>query len=151
MRYRGEYVCMRETAGYAALHHDVGRPLAHTCAHSMQGESEDTMASNTVNRKPQLSFWQIWNMCFGFLGIQFGFALQNANVSRIFQTLGAEMDSLPGLWIAYAADEWVRGLTMAARWTWRGWLPHARATHRRVLRRRRAMADPFRPTEASRL
>ena len=51
-------------------------------------------------RKPQLSFWQIWNMCFGFLGIQFGFALQNANVSRIFQTLGAEMDSLPGLWIA---------------------------------------------------
>ncbi len=52
------------------------------------------------NRKPRLSFWQIWNMCFGFLGIQFGFALQNANVSRIFQTLGAEMDSLPGLWIA---------------------------------------------------
>ena len=53
-----------------------------------------------MNRKPQLSFWQIWNMCFGFLGIQFGFALQNANVSRIFQTLGAEMDDLPGLWIA---------------------------------------------------
>ena len=58
------------------------------------------MASNPSARKPQLSFWQIWNMCFGFLGIQFGFALQNANVSRIFQTLGAEMDSLPGLWIA---------------------------------------------------
>ena len=58
------------------------------------------MASNTPARKPQLSFWQIWNMCFGFLGIQFGFALQNANVSRIFQTLSAEMDSLPGLWIA---------------------------------------------------
>ena len=50
--------------------------------------------------KPQLSFWQIWNMCFGFLGIQFGFALQNANVSRIFQTLGADMDQVPGLWIA---------------------------------------------------
>ena len=50
--------------------------------------------------KPQLSFWQIWNMCFGFLGIQFGFALQNANVSRIFQTLGAEMDEIPVLWIA---------------------------------------------------
>ena len=42
--------------------------------------------------KPPLSFWQIWNMCFGFLGIQFGFALQNANVSRIFQTLGASID-----------------------------------------------------------
>ncbi len=50
--------------------------------------------------KPQLSFWQIWNMCFGFLGIQFGFALQNANVSRIFQTLGASMDDIPMLWIA---------------------------------------------------
>jgi maltose/moltooligosaccharide transporter len=50
--------------------------------------------------KPQLSFWQIWNMCFGFLGIQFGFALQNANASRIFETLGADMDAVPGLWIA---------------------------------------------------
>lgn len=50
--------------------------------------------------KPSLSFWQIWNMCFGFLGIQFGFALQNANVSRIFQTLGADIDQIPLLWIA---------------------------------------------------
>lgn len=50
--------------------------------------------------KPQLSFWQIWNMCFGFLGIQFGFALQNANASRIFETLGADIDAVPGLWIA---------------------------------------------------
>jgi putative MATE family efflux protein len=58
---------------------------------------------------------------------------------------------LPGLWIAYAADEWLRGLAMAARWKRRGWLPHARATHRRVTRRRRALADPFRVTEASRL
>ena len=53
-----------------------------------------------MNNKPQLGFWQIWNMCFGFLGIQFGFALQNANVSRIFQTLGAEIDDIPILWIA---------------------------------------------------
>ena len=53
-----------------------------------------------MKQKPQLSFWQIWNMCFGFLGIQFGFALQNANVSRIFQTLGAEIDELPILWVA---------------------------------------------------
>ena len=50
--------------------------------------------------KPRLSFWQIWNMSFGFLGIQFGFALQNANVSRIFETLGASIDSIPILWIA---------------------------------------------------
>lgn len=50
--------------------------------------------------KPPLSFWQIWNMSFGFLGIQFGFALQNANVSRIFETLGADKDQLPILWLA---------------------------------------------------
>jgi maltose/moltooligosaccharide transporter len=53
-----------------------------------------------MNRKPNLSFWQIWNMCFGFLGIQFAFALQNANVSRIFQTLGASVADIPMLWIA---------------------------------------------------
>jgi maltose/moltooligosaccharide transporter len=53
-----------------------------------------------MNAKPTLSFWQIWNMSFGFLGIQFGFALQNANMSRIFQTLGAEMDQLAILWLA---------------------------------------------------
>ena len=48
----------------------------------------------------RLSFWQIWNMSFGFLGIQFGFALQGGNMSRIFQTLGASPEELPGLWIA---------------------------------------------------
>jgi maltose/moltooligosaccharide transporter len=54
----------------------------------------------TARAKPQLRFAQIWNMCFGFLGLQFGFALQNANVSRIFQTLGARLDEIPALWIA---------------------------------------------------
>ena len=53
-----------------------------------------------MQRKPTLSFWQIWNMCFGFLGIQFGFALQNANVSRMFQTLGADVGDIPMLWVA---------------------------------------------------
>ena len=53
-----------------------------------------------MKQKPQLSFWQIWNMSFGFLGIQFGFALQNANVSRIFETLGAKVEDIPILWIA---------------------------------------------------
>lgn len=53
-----------------------------------------------MKRKPRLSFWQIWNMSFGFLGIQFGFALQNANVSRIFETLGADVALIPILWIA---------------------------------------------------
>ncbi len=51
-------------------------------------------------KKRKLSFWEIWNMSFGFLGIQFGFALQNANTSRIFETLGAEVERIPILWIA---------------------------------------------------
>lgn len=53
-----------------------------------------------MKQKPTLSFWQIWNMSFGFLGIQFGFALQNSNVSRIFETLGAKVDDIPILWVA---------------------------------------------------
>src|SRR6202008_886150 len=53
-----------------------------------------------MREKPTLEFWQVWNMSFGFLGIQFGFALQNANVSRIFQSLGASIDELPLLWLA---------------------------------------------------
>lgn len=53
-----------------------------------------------MHEKPRLNFWQIWNMSFGFLGIQFGFALQNANVSRIFETLGASIEDIPILWIA---------------------------------------------------
>jgi maltose/moltooligosaccharide transporter len=54
----------------------------------------------TVRPKPRLTFWEIWNMSFGFLGIQIGFALQNANVSRIFETLGAKVEDIPILWIA---------------------------------------------------
>lgn len=53
-----------------------------------------------TQHKPQLSFWQIWNMSFGFLGIQFGFALQNANTSRIFETLGADTANLALYWLA---------------------------------------------------
>ena len=50
--------------------------------------------------KPRLSFWSLWNMSFGYVGIQFGFALQNANTSRIFSTLGARVGDIPILWIA---------------------------------------------------
>ena len=52
------------------------------------------------NHKPAMTFLQIWNMAFGFFGLQIGFALQNANASRIFQSLGAELDTLPLLWLA---------------------------------------------------
>jgi len=59
-----------------------------------------TPESAKISSKPTLTFQQLFNMNFGFLGIQFGFALQNANVSRIFQTLGANIDNIAILWIA---------------------------------------------------
>ena len=51
-------------------------------------------------RKPERSFWQIWNMSFGFLGIQFGWGLQMANMSAIYEYLGARADQIPILWLA---------------------------------------------------
>ena len=50
--------------------------------------------------KPRLSYWQIWNMSFGFLGIQFGWGLQMANMSAIYEYLGAKADKIPILWLA---------------------------------------------------
>src|SRR5215831_11946898 len=74
---------------------------------SVDGAVERDMAQSPMqaatvilHRKPTLAFWEIWNMSFGFLGIQIGFALQNANVSRIFETLGAKVENIPLLWIA---------------------------------------------------
>lgn len=58
------------------------------------------VASIEKRAKPKLSFWQIWNMNFGFLGIQFGWGLQLANMSAIYSKLGAEPDSIPILWLA---------------------------------------------------
>jgi len=52
-----------------------------------------------MSKRPKLSFWQIWNMSVGFLGIQFGFALQNANASRILQTFGANVEHLNWFWL----------------------------------------------------
>jgi maltose/moltooligosaccharide transporter len=53
-----------------------------------------------ITARPHLSFWQIWNMCFGFLGIQFGWALQMANMSAIYEYLGADAHQIPILWLA---------------------------------------------------
>ncbi len=53
-----------------------------------------------MQQKPRLSFWQIWNMSFGFLGIQFGWGLQLANMSGIYTYLGANSDQIPILWLA---------------------------------------------------
>ena len=54
----------------------------------------------TNQEKPRQSWAGLWNISFGFFGIQIGFALQNANMSRIFQSLGSSLDDLPALWIA---------------------------------------------------
>jgi len=51
-------------------------------------------------QKPRMSFWQMWNMSFGFLGIQFGWGLQMANMSAIYEYLGARADQIPILWLA---------------------------------------------------
>ncbi|HET9459479.1 MAG TPA: MFS transporter [Sphingomicrobium sp.] len=54
----------------------------------------------TIAEKPTQGFAGLWNISFGFFGIQIGFALQNANMSRIFQSLGSSLDDLPALWVA---------------------------------------------------
>ncbi len=59
---------------------------------------QPTNASNN-NELPRLNFWDIWNMSFGFLGIQFGFALQGGFMSSIFQSLGAHKEDIPLMWI----------------------------------------------------
>ena len=56
--------------------------------------------NNRASNKPALSFWQIWNMSFGFLGIQFGWNLQMSNISAIYEYLGAKPDQIPILWLA---------------------------------------------------
>ena len=53
-----------------------------------------------IGEKSKLSFWQIWNMCFGFFGIQFGWSLQMGNMSAIYEFLGASPEQIPGLWLA---------------------------------------------------
>ena len=53
-----------------------------------------------LQQKPRQNFAGLWNISFGFFGIQIGFALQNANMSRVFQTLGSSIDDLPALWVA---------------------------------------------------
>ncbi|XWW46952.1 MFS transporter [Fibrella sp. USSR17] len=63
-------------------------------------QTERAPSTAQAPAKPTLSFWQIWNMSFGFLGIQYGFGLQQANMSPIYRYLGADESSIPGLWLA---------------------------------------------------
>ena len=53
-----------------------------------------------MKKKPKLSFWQIWNLSFGFLGVQIGYSLQNSNTSSILQSLGADLSHLSYFWLA---------------------------------------------------
>ena len=52
-----------------------------------------------MKQKEDLSFWKLWNLSFGFFGVQIAYALQSANISRIFATLGADPHSLSYFWI----------------------------------------------------
>src|ERR1044071_6865068 len=60
----------------------------------------DRLQETHMPEKPRLSFWQIWNMSFGFMGIQFGWGLQLANMSGIYTYLGAKPEEVPILWLA---------------------------------------------------
>jgi maltose/moltooligosaccharide transporter len=68
----------------------------------MSTSQTEKVGAKTVTyfRKPERSFWQIWNMSFGFLGIQFGWGLQMANMSAIYEYLGARADQIPIFWLA---------------------------------------------------
>ena len=57
------------------------------------------MTTNQLKKKPNLSFWALWNLSFGFFGVQIAYALQSANISRIFATLGADPHNLSYFWI----------------------------------------------------
>ena len=54
---------------------------------------------NELRQKPDMSFWKLWNLSFGFFGVQIAYALQSANISRIFRTLGADPHDLSFFWI----------------------------------------------------
>ena len=55
--------------------------------------------NNELKTRPDKSFWQLWNLSFGFFGVQIAYSLQSDNISRIFATLGADPHSLSYFWI----------------------------------------------------
>ena len=61
-----------------------------------------------MKQKPDLSFWKLWNLSFGFFGVQIAYALQSANISRIFATLGADPHNLSYFWITLSDKTWTR-------------------------------------------
>ena len=69
-------------------------------AHELTCTSPTPGIDHTIMEKRNLGFWEIWNMSFGFLGIQFGWGLQMANMSPIYEYLGAKPEEIPMLWLA---------------------------------------------------
>ena len=77
-----------------------GQRLSAHQAAEPRTEKDGPQFGGLAMQKPRLSFWQIWNMSFGFLGIQFGWGLQLANMSAIYSYLGANESQIPLLWLA---------------------------------------------------
>ncbi|OYU42892.1 MAG: MFS transporter, partial [Burkholderiales bacterium PBB4] len=77
-----------------------------------------------MQHRPRLSFWELFSMNFGFLGIQFGFGLQLANMSAIYSKLGADASKIPILWLAGPMTglliQPIIGSMSDRTWTWLG-------------------------------
>ncbi len=84
----------------AAPHEPAPHPAARHGSAQDEAGGHGSVHDPLTPRKPRQSLSGLFNISFGFFGIQIGFALQNANMSRVFQTLGASMDDLPALWVA---------------------------------------------------
>ena len=89
-----------------------------------------------MKAKPDLSFWKLWNISFGFFGVQIAYALQSANISRIFATLGADPHSLSYFWILTERQDLVSVRTsnpVFVYWRYRGSTRHVPASKRRIV------------------
>src|SRR5262245_61815369 len=99
---RGRGICRLGVArGTAGDRRDRdGASLALAAAGGREDERQERRGRDSQTMKTRLSFWQIWNMSFGFLGIQFGWGLQQANMSALYEKLGAKAEDIPILWLA---------------------------------------------------
>src|SRR5205085_2306959 len=106
--------------GVYSKHHFISKPYFITIRREMERREEGAIFGMN---KPRLSFWQIWNMSFGFLGIQFGWALQLGNMSAIYERLGAKPEDIPILWLAAPLTGLIVQPIIGLRATFAGWLP----------------------------
>ena len=78
---------------------DTSPPTANSNAIVKDKQIKTDYKREAMKKKPDLSFWKLWNLSFGFFGVQIAYSLQNANISRIFATLGADPHSLSFFWV----------------------------------------------------